>query len=162
LAPVTVMEISADSPSAADVRALLRQHLEFARATTPPEGVYALDVAGLLDPAVTLFSLRRAGELIAVGALREIDARHGEVKSMHTAAAARGRGAGRAMLDHIIGVAAARGYERLSLETGSMAAFAPARALYARAGFTPCGSFGGYPASPTSAFMTLALGGRQT
>jgi putative acetyltransferase len=163
MATVTVMagtRIGPDDPRAPDVRELLRRHLEFARATTPPEGVFALDAAGLLDPAVTLFSVRADSGLIAVGALRELDQRHGELKSMHTAAAARGRGAGRAILDHIIGVATGRGYERLSLETGTMAAFGPARALYARAGFTPCGPFGSYPPSPTSTFMTLRLGPR--
>ena len=150
-------EIAADDPRAADVQALLRRHLEFAHATTPPEGVHALDTAGLLDPAVTVFSLRRDRELIAIGALKELDPRHGEVKSMHTAVAARGSGAGRAMLTHLVGVAAERGYERLSLETGSMAAFGPARALYASAGFTLCGPFAAYQPSPTSTFMTLAV-----
>jgi putative acetyltransferase len=144
-------------PGTADVQALLQRHLEFARSTTPPEHVYALDTDGLLDPAVTLFGLRRDGELLAVGALKQLDERHGEVKSMHTAAAARGRGAGRAMLAHLIAVARQRGYARLSLETGSMAAFAPARSLYASAGFTECGPFGSYPASQTSTFMTLRL-----
>ena len=161
MATVTDMagtRIGPDDPRAPDVRELLRRHLEFARATTPPEGVFALDANGLLDPAVTVFSLREDGDLIAIGALRELDGGHGELKSMHTAAAARGRGAGRAILDHIIGVAAGRGYERLSLETGSMPAFGPARALYARAGFTRCGPFGGYRPSPTSTFMTLRLG----
>jgi len=151
------IEIATDDPRAADVHALLQQHLGFARATTPPEGVYALDADGLVDAAVTFFSLREDGALIAVGALKELDGRHGEVKSMHTAAAARGRGAGRAMLAHIIAVAVQRGYRRLSLETGSMAAFAPARALYARAGFAPCGPFAAYPASKTSTFMTMDL-----
>lgn len=150
-------QITADDPRATDVQALLRRHLEFAHATTPPEGVHALDTGGLLDPAVTVFTLRQDGELIAIGAVKELDARHGEVKSMHTAAAARGSGAGRAMLTHIIGVAAGRGYERLSLETGSMAAFGPARALYASAGFTVCGPFGAYQPSATSTFMTLAI-----
>ena len=150
-------EIATDDPRTADVQALLRRHLEFAHATTPPEGVHALDTAGLLDPAVTVFSLRRDGELIAIGALKELDQRHGEVKSMHTAAAARGSGAGRAMLAHLLSVATERGYERLSLETGSMAAFGPARALYASAGFTLCGPFAAYQPSPTSTFMTLAV-----
>ncbi len=146
LAAMGRRQITADDPRAGDVQALLQRHLEFAHATTPPEGVHALDTGGLLDPAVTFFSLRQDDELIAIGALKELDARHGEVKSMHTAAAARGSGAGRAMLAHIIGVAAQRGYERLSLETGSMAAFGPARALYASAGFTLCGPFGALPA----------------
>jgi putative acetyltransferase len=157
LAAMGRRQIAADDPRAGDVQALLQRHLEFARATTPPEGVHALDTGGLLDPAVTFFSLRRDDELIAIGALKELDARHGEVKSMHTAAAARGSGAGRAMLAHIIGVAAQRGYERLSLETGSMAAFGPARALYASAGFTLCGPFADYQPSATSTFMTLAV-----
>jgi putative acetyltransferase len=154
---VADQEIAADDPRAADVRALLQRHLEFARSTTPPEHVYALDSAGLQDPAVTLFSLRRNGELLAVGALKHLTDLHGEVKSMHTAAAARGRGVGRSMLAHLIAVARQRGYAQLSLETGSMPAFGPARSLYASAGFIPCGPFADYPASPASTFMSLRL-----
>jgi putative acetyltransferase len=120
--------------------------------------VHALDLDGLLDPAVTFYGYRRSGRLLAVGALRELGRQHGELKSMHTAAEVRGQGIGRAMLAHLIGVARDRGLGRLSLETGSMPAFAPARALYARAGFTVCGPFGAYPPSVTSTFMTLALG----
>lgn len=132
-------QISADDPRAADVRALLERHLAFALATTPPEHSFALDVDGLLDPAVTFFSFRAGGELLGVGAIKRLDPGHAEIKSMHTAAAARGRGAGRAMLNHLLGTARDQGYRRVSLETGTMAEFAPARALYASAGFMPCG-----------------------
>jgi len=152
--------IAVDDPRAEDVRGLLECHLQFARTHTPPEGVFALPTAELLDPAITLYSYRRDGELLAVGALKQLGGSHGELKSMHTAQAARGQGIGRAMVDHLIAVARARGLARVSLETGTMAAFAPARALYARAGFTECGPFGDYRASPTSTFMTLALDGR--
>ncbi len=124
---------------------------------SPPENVFALDVSGLLDPAVTLYGYRRDGDLLAIGALKFLGSRHGELKSMHTAAEARGAGIGRAMLNHLIGVARDRGYQRLSLETGSMAGFAPARALYASAGFTECGAFAGYEPSPHSMFMSLSL-----
>jgi len=151
--------IAVDDPRAPDVRALLGQHLEFARATTPPEGVFALDVDGLIDPSVTFFSYRVEGTLLAVGALKQLDPAHAELKSMHTARAARGQGIGRAMVDYLIQVARDRGLTRLSLETGSMEAFAPARSLYAKAGFTPCGPFGAYPGGETSSFMTLALSG---
>lgn len=150
-------EIAVDDPHASDVRELLERHLEFARSTSPPEDTHALDVAGLLDPAVTFFSFRRAGELLAVGALKRLDPGHAELKSMHTAQAARGLGVGRAMLGHLIAVARDRGFARLSLETGSMAAFAPARALYASAGFRPCEPFGAYRPSRHSTFMTLTL-----
>ena len=149
--------ISVDDPRADDVRALLTRHLAFAREVTPPEGVHALSVDGLLDPAVTFFSFRAGEELLGVGALKQLDDRHGELKSMHTAHAARRRGIGRAMLEHLVGVARARGYDRVSLETGSMAAFAPARSLYVSAGFQSCGPFGTYQPSATSAFMTLSL-----
>jgi putative acetyltransferase len=151
-------EISIDDPHAADVRELLARHLEFARSHTPPEGVYALAADDLADPAVTLFSYRAGGALLALGALKRLDHRHAELKSMHTAVAARGRGIGRAMVEHLVAVARERGFERVSLETGSMPAFAPARALYRSAGFVPSGPFGGYRESPTSTFMTLALG----
>jgi putative acetyltransferase len=149
--------ISTDDPRADDVRELLERHLDYAQANTIPEEVYALDGEALLDPSVTFFSFRAGGELLGVAALKRLDDEHGEVKSMHTAEAARGRGIGRALVDHLVGVARARGYRRLSLETGSGPAFAAARALYASAGFEPSGPFADYDGSPNSAYMTLAL-----
>jgi putative acetyltransferase len=150
-------EISIDDPRAADVRELLARHLAFARSNSPPQDVHALDVESLLDPAVTFFSFRREGELLAVAALKRLDARHAELKSMHTAEAARGRGIGRAMVEHLLALARDRGFERVSLETGSQPAFAAARSLYAGAGFTRCGPFGDYLPSTNSTFMTLVL-----
>jgi len=150
-------EIAIDDPRAGDVRRLLERHLAFANLHSPPEDVHALDVEGLVDPAVTFFGYRVAGELLAVGALKRLDARHAELKSMHTAEEARGRGIGRAMVEHLLRVARERGYARASLETGSMAAFAPARALYARVGFVPCAPFGDYSPSRNSTCMTLEL-----
>lgn len=150
-------EISIDDPRAPDVRRLLTVHLAFARGQTPPEDAHALDVEDLADPSVMFFSLRRGGALLSVGALKRLDAEHAEVKSMHTVDAARGQGIGRRMLAHLIAVARAEGYRRLSLETGSMDAFAPARALYADAGFTLCEPFGEYRLSPNSTYMTLTL-----
>ena len=108
---------------------------------------------------MTLFSLRAGGELLGVAALKRLEDGHGEVKSMHTAEAARGRGVGRALVEHLIAVARERGYRRLSLETGAGPTFAPARRLYARAGFVPCELFADYVASPNSAYMTLVLDG---
>jgi putative acetyltransferase len=150
-------EISIDDPRADDVRELLERHLAFANLHSPPEDVHALDADGLVDPAVTFFSFRQDSEVIAIGAIKPLDEGHAELKSMHTAETARGRGIGRAMLDHLIAVAGDRGFRRVSIETGSMAAFAPARSLYASAGFTPCRPFGDYTLSPNSAYMTLSL-----
>ena len=150
-------EITVDDPRAADVRELLERHLAFAHENTPPQDIHALGIDGLLDPAITFFSLRQGGELLGVGALKQLDPHHAELKSMHTAEAARRRGIGRAMLDHLLAVARERGCRRVSLETGSMDAFAPARSMYATAGFRPCGPFGDYSPSGTSTFMTLAL-----
>jgi putative acetyltransferase len=147
--------IDVDDPRAADIRELLGRHLDHMRSLSPPEAVFALDLSGLLDPAVTLYSYRRGGTLLAIGALKHLDDIHGELKSMHTAEAARGAGIGRAMLMHLMVVARERGYRLLSLETGSMAGFAPARALYASAGFTECGAFADYQPSPHSTFMSM-------
>ncbi|HEY1624000.1 MAG TPA: GNAT family N-acetyltransferase [Streptosporangiaceae bacterium] len=149
--------IAPDDPRAGDVRALLARHLEFACAASPPESVFALGADALLDPAVTFFSYRAGRELLGIGALKELDAGHGELKSMHTAETARGRGIGAAMVAHLLSVARDRGYLRVSLETGSMDEFAPARALYERAGFRTCAAFGDYPPSAYSTFMTLRL-----
>ena len=151
--------ISTDDPLADDVRELLERHLAYAHANTAPEDVHALELDALVDPSVTFFSFRVGGELLAVGALQRLDGEHAEIKSMHTAAAARGRGIGRAMVDHLIGVARKAGYRRVSIETGAGPAFAPARSLYASARFTPCGPFGDYGPSPNSAYMTLSLDG---
>ena len=151
--------ISADDPLADDVRELLERHLAYAKATTAPEDVHALEVEALLDPSVTFFSFRADGELLGVAALQRLDGEHAEIKSMHTAEGARGQGIGRAMVDHLVGVAREAGYRRVSIETGAGPAFAPARRLYASASFAPCGPFAGYGSSPNSAYMTLALDG---
>lgn len=119
--------------------------------------MHALDGDGLAGPDVEFFAYRDDGTLLGVGALKRLDRAHVELKSMHTAEAARGRGVGRAMLAYLLGVARDRGYRRVSLETGSMAEFGPARALYASAGFTECAPFAGYAPSPYSTFMTLTL-----
>jgi putative acetyltransferase len=150
-------EISVDDPRRPDVRALLERHLALMLSVTPPEHAFALDVDGLLDPAITFCSFRADGELLGVGAIKALDAEHAEIKSMHTTQAARGRGVGRAILNHLLGVARSRGYRRISLETGTMAEFAPARALYSSAGFEVCGPFADYQPSEDNYFMTLAL-----
>jgi putative acetyltransferase len=152
-------EICVDDPLAADVQQLLERHLAFAHTHSPPEDVFALPAAGLVDPAVTFFSFRRDGQLLGVGALKQLDGQHAELKSMHTAEAARGQGIGRAVLGHLLGVARERGYQRVSLETGTMAAFGPARAMYASAGFQPCEPFSDYRVSPNSVCMTMPLNG---
>lgn len=146
-----------DDPRAADVRALLELHLAFANEHSPPEDVHALDLDGLLDPAVSFFSFRHDGRLLGIGALKMLGAEHAELKSMHTSIDARGRGIGRAMVDHLLAVARSRGVTRVSLETGTMDVFAPARALYAGAGFEPCEPFGEYFVSPNSCCMTMLL-----
>ena len=117
-----------------------------------------MDVDAVADPFVTLFSLRCGGALIAIGALKELDSTHGELKSMHTAAAVRRQGFGRAMLDHLLEVAAQRGYRRVSLETGAMDAFAAARSVYRSVGFEECEPFANYWANPHSICMTKVVG----
>jgi putative acetyltransferase len=152
-------QIVVDDPRKPDVRALLERHLALMLSASPPEHSFALNVDGLLDPAITFCSLRADGELLGVGALKRLDAEHAEIKSMHTAQDARGRGVGRAMLAHLLGLARSRGFRRVSLETGTMAEFAPARALYVSAGFVACGPFADYKPSDDNCFMTLALRG---
>jgi putative acetyltransferase len=156
--------IAIDDPRIDEVRTLLDRHLAFARDVTPPDHVHAMEVDDLLGPAVTFFSARRDGVLLGVGALKRLDETHAELKSMHTITAARGRGVGRAMVDHLLAVAADRGYRRVSLETGTIDAFAPARSLYTKIGFEPCAPFGEYTVNPHSACMTIdlaqATGGR--
>ena len=149
--------VQPDDPEAADVRALLQRHLDFANEHSPPEDVHALDVDGLKSATISFFSVRDGGSLLGVGAIKEHDPRQGELKSMHTLAETRGRGVGRAILLHLLDVARERGYQVVTLETGSMEAFAPARAMYAAAGFVTCEPFADYVESSYSTFMSLAL-----
>lgn len=150
--------VAIDDPARPDVRALLEEHLRDMRGLSPPESVHALDVSGLEQPDVTFWTVRDdRGVLLGCGALRQLDALHGEVKSMRTARSARRQGAGRAVLARIVEVARDRGYRRLSLETGSMTAFEPAWRLYESFGFRYCGPFADYVPDPNSVFMTLAL-----
>lgn len=151
------MEIAVDDPTRPDVVALLTEHLTDMHATSPPESVHALDVAGLLAPAITFWTARRDGRLLGCGALKELESDHGEIKSMRTAATSRGAGVGAAVLGHLVERAAERGYARVSLETGSQPFFEPARRLYARHGFMVCGPFGDYADDPYSVFFTRVL-----
>ena len=124
-------------------------------ALSPPESVHAFDLEKLRRPEITFWSAWDGALLLGCGALKELDPRHGEIKSMRTPALLRRRGAGRALLAHIIQVATTRSYERLSLETGSMEAFKPAQRLYESFGFAYCGPFGDYREDPNSVFMSL-------
>jgi putative acetyltransferase len=154
---VTVSEIVTDDPRKPEVRAILERHLAFCLSETPPEHSFALNVDGLLDPRVTFVSCRDGAMVLGVAAIKELDPIHGEIKSMHTAAEARGRGVGRALLSHLLTAARSRGYERVSLETGTTPGFAAARALYESAGFEPCGPFADYPVTGDNTFYSLAL-----
>jgi putative acetyltransferase len=152
------VSVAVEDPTAADVLALLQEHLDDMYETSPPESVHALDVERLRVPEITFVTARTAdGALFGCGALKQHDATLGELKSMRTTAAARGRGVAAAILGYLLDVARDRGLERVSLETGSEDYFAPARRLYARHGFVPCGPFAGYTDDPNSVYLTIAL-----
>ena len=146
-----------DDLSRPAVHALLNEHLANMYELSPPESVHALDLAKLRAPGITFWTAWEGDVLVGCGALKELDPRHGEVKSMRTPRTLRRRGAGRAILERILEVARERGYERLSLETGAMDAFIPAQKLYESFGFGYCGPFGEYVDDPNSVFMTLRL-----
>jgi putative acetyltransferase len=151
------MRIERDDLSRAQVRALLNEHLTSMHSLSPPESVHALSADGLRSPDVTFWTVWDGESLLGCGALKELDPTHGEIKSMRTPVERRRRGAGRAILAHIVGEAKARGYRRLSLETGSLPEFVPAQKLYESFGFARCGPFGPYKTDPYSVFMTLEL-----
>jgi len=151
------MRIEIDDLTRPQVLALLNEHLTNMYELSPPESVHALDVSKLRAPDITFWTVWEDGELLGCGALKELSATHGEVKSMRTPQNMRRRGAGRAVLRHIVGVARERTYRLLSLETGSAEAFVPAQKLYESFGFTYCGPFGDYKEDPNSVFMQLPL-----
>ncbi len=151
-------EIRTDDLSSEDVVSLIGEHLASMALHSPPESIHALGVESLRASDVTFWTVWLEDELVGCGALKELNARHGELKSMRTHVAHLRKGVAGAMLEHMMAVARQRGYRRLSLETGSMEAFAPARSLYARFGFTMCPPFADYVEDPNSVFMTLELG----
>ena len=141
----------------ARVQALLAHHFKTARGETASGSAHALDLSGLKSPDIH-FLVRMGGDyVIAIGALKRLSESHGEIKSMHTDQAHRRKGAGSAMLRHIIARARAMGLSRLSLETGSWPYFVPAREFYRRHGFVECAPFGSYISDPNSVFMTLEI-----
>jgi putative acetyltransferase len=154
------MRIERDDLSRPQVHALLSEHLANMHELSPPDQVFALDLERLRAPDITFWSVWGDDtRLLGCGALKELSPVHGEVKSMRTPTALRRRGAGRAVLAHIVEAARQRGYETLSLETGSSAAFGPAHRLYESFGFGFSGPFGSYEPNPHSVFMSLRLAG---
>ena len=152
------MKIGVDNLADGAVVQLMREHLDDMFATSPPESVHALRVEDLRRPDITFWSARDGQHTLGCIALRQLTATAGEIKSMRTTSAARGRGVGAALLTTLIQAAEQRGYRELFLETGSQAFFDPARRLYTRFNFVECGPFGDYVLDPNSVFMRRTLG----
>lgn len=152
------MIIQRDSLTAPEIIALLQEHVRCMEAVSPPESRHVLDLEGLRKPEITFWSVWEGPELAGCGAIKELDEGHGEIKSMRTAERHLRKGVASQMLGHLIEEATQRGYRRLSLETGSMDYFEPARRLYAQFGFVSCGPFGSYREDPNSVFMTREIG----
>ncbi|MFD3450371.1 GNAT family N-acetyltransferase [Microbacteriaceae bacterium 4G12] len=151
------MDIKRDDLTGSEVIALIGEHLQGMAHHSPPESIHALNIEGLKKPEITFWSVWEEEELVGCGALKELDYQHGEIKSMRTSSAHLRKGVARRILEHIIEEAKQRGYQRLSLETGSMTAFEPARRLYASFGFQYCKPFSDYVEDPNSVFMTKEL-----
>ncbi len=151
------MEIRIDDLTSEAIAELLTEHLQDMYAASPPESVHALDLTKLRKPEISFWCVWDGEELMGCGALKELTPQHAEIKSMRSANRFRGRGVGKAMLQHILQVARERNYARLSLETGTQDFFIPARKLYEGFGFEYCGPFGDYKEDPYSAFMTKSL-----
>ena len=151
------MDIRVDDLSSREVVQLLGTHLRDMALHSPPESVHALDLEGLRRPEVTFWSAWQDVELLGCAAIKELDVRHGEIKSMRTVSSHLRKGVAATLMRHILDEAQRRSYSRLSLETGSTEPFAPARSLYASFGFRPCGPFADYVDDPFSVFMTREI-----
>ena len=151
------MEIKIDGLSAPAIGELLAEHLRSLAEVSPPESMHALNLDTLRKPDITFWSVWQGPELVGCGALKELGREHGEIKSMRTARSRLRNGVATALLEHIISEAKARGYRRLSLETGAMPYFEPAHRLYRKFGFSNCPPFAGYVEDPNSVFMTREL-----
>ncbi len=154
---VTLIQIQIDDLTGPEIAAFLEAHILDMRSVSPPESKHALDLEGLMCADVTFWTVRDESGLIACGAIKRLDAAHAEIKSMRTAASCRGQGVASRLLQHMLDEAGRRGYRRLSLETGSMPFFEPARRLYEKFGFDYCAPFADYRDDPNSVFMTRIL-----
>lgn len=152
-----MIEVKVDDLTGSEIQSLLMLHLRSMREVSPPESVHALDLDELRQPGITFWSIWNGRELAGCIALKELNAQHGEIKSMRTVENVHGKGFASQLLRHLIEEAKRRGYCRLSLETGSMPYFLPARKLYEKFGFKACGPFEDYTEDPNSIFMTLSL-----
>jgi putative acetyltransferase len=153
------VRIVVDDLTGPEIVRFLEEHVREMRAITPPESKHALDLDALRGPDITFWSVLDGDAVVGCGALKRLDARHAEVKSMRTLAARKRSGIASLMLGHIIAEAQRMGFTRLSLETGSAEFFAPARKLYEKFGFTYCEPFAGYRPDPLSVFLTRTLPG---
>ncbi len=151
------MNIKIDDLTGPEIYALLQEHLHSMTLHSPPESIHALDLEKLRKPEITFWTVWEGKELLGCGALKELNPKHAEIKSMRTATPHLRKGVARAMLGHILAEATRRAYKHVSLETGSAAAFIPARKLYAQFGFADCGPFADYVEDPHSVFMTKML-----
>lgn len=151
------MRIEIDDVSDPQVIALLEEHLRNMHQLSPPDQVFAFDVGRLRAPGIGFWTAWEDATLLGCAALKELSPIQGEVKSMRTPTSLRRRGAGRALLDHILQVSRGRRYQELFLETGRHPAFAPAQTLYRSVGFKECGPFGSYKENGNSVFMSLSL-----
>ena len=148
-----MISIKEDDLSGPEIAALLRDHVQGMHDTSPPDSIHTLSLDALRAPGITVWTAWEGSELLACGALKELDGEAGEIKSMRTVDAHLGRGIASKVLQHIVSNATQRGYKKLYLETGSAAAFQPAHALYSKAGFTFRAPFADYPDDPFSRFM---------
>ena len=151
------MEIKVDDLSGKKIFDLLAMHLHDMTLHSPPESNHALDIEKLKLPEITFWSAWEGDTLLGCGAIKELDPSHGEIKSMKTSPDHLRKGVAQQLLSHIIEEAKRRSYQRVSLETGSMEAFAPAHRLYDKFGFEACGPFANYKEDPYSLFMTKEL-----
>jgi putative acetyltransferase len=151
------MEIKIDDLSGSEIAEFLADHIVEMKSVSPPESKHALDLEGLRRPEITFWSVWKGDQLIGCGALKELSKLHGEIKSMRVLASSRGEGVASYLLRHLLKTATERGYHTISLETGSMAFFEPARRLYKKFDFADCPAFGDYKKDPNSVFMSRSL-----
>ncbi len=151
------MKIKVDDLTGKEIAELLEQHISDMRAVSAPESKHALDLNGLRKPEITFWTVWNENSLAGCGAIDELNASHAEIKSMRTAPEYRNKGVATMLLRHMIEEAKSRNYRKLSLETGSMAFFEPARQLYLKFGFVYCEPFSNYKEDSNSVFMTMEL-----
>jgi putative acetyltransferase len=151
------MEIKIGNVDNAEVQLLLQAHHEDMLKHSPIESVHALDLLAFKKPNINFYTAWINNDLAGCAALKVLDDKHIELKSMKTSSNFLRKGVAAKLLTYLLAIAKNQHYEKISLETGTADVFIPAQNLYKRFDFILCDPYADYKEDPYRMFFTKYL-----